>query len=117
MRSLVAVSWGEVVGTTWTMPSLAPGADGKGVTEATPGSLRSLPANAVSAAASAGDFTSATSCKGPLKPGPKPCAIRSYALRVELPEGSLPESEEPSRSESIGNINTSMTTVAATANG
>src|SRR5665811_882151 len=116
MSSLVAASWGEVVGTTWTMSTLAPGAVGKGVTDATPGSLRSLPVNAASAAVSAGDFTSATSCNGPLKPGPKPFAIKSYALRVELPEGSLPESEDPSRSERTGSINTSMTTIAPTAN-
>src|ERR1035437_9691960 len=116
MSSRVAASWGEVVGTTWMMPSLAPGAAGKGVTDATPGSLRSLPVNAASAAVSAGDLTSATSCNGPLKPGPKPFAIKSYALRVELPEGSLPESEDPSRSERTGSINTSMTTIAPTAN-
>ena len=44
----------------------------------------------------------ATITKGPLKPGPKPSASRSYASRVVSPFGLVPASLTPRRSERTG---------------
>src|SRR5215472_12349808 len=95
MRPEVAVASGEVPGVTWITVVL------------------SVAASDLSAAASAGDLVCATSSSGPLNPGPKPSASRSYACRVVDDEGSLPWSEEPSRTLSTGMAK--MTTTAAAA--
>ena len=50
-----------------------------------------------------------------MKPGPNPCASRSYAWRVVWLAGSLPASLEASRRPSAGAANASITAVAATA--
>ena len=56
-----------------------------------------------------------TSVSGPLNPGPKPCASRSYA-RFEVKEvGLLPASLFPSRSQSAGAASSSISDVAAIA--
>ena len=72
----------------------------------------------LSAAVSAGELVCATSSSGPLNPGPKPSASRSYACQVVVEEGSLPWSEVPSRKLSTGMAKMTMTaaaTVASTA--
>jgi hypothetical protein len=59
--------------------------------------------------------SSARIVSGPLKPGPKPAASMSYALRVVVPVGLLPWSEEPSRSDSAGIASVAITTTATAA--
>jgi hypothetical protein len=88
MRSDVAFASGDLTGVTW-MTSVPPGAASVRtlVTSATLG----RPASSVrSAARSAAELVRATSSSGPLKPGPKPPASRSYACRVMLEEGRCP---------------------------
>jgi hypothetical protein len=99
---------------TWTMPIVAPGWAGRAKAAATPGVRATV---AVSEARACWSAFSATSCSGPLKPGPNPSLSRSYALRVVLAAGSLPWSEEPSRSDSTGAESASMMISATAARG
>ena len=52
---------------------------------------------------------SAASKIGPLKPGPKPLASRSYARRVVSDDGSLPWSAAPRRIENTGRASVTST--------
>jgi hypothetical protein len=75
MRVLVAAASGDVVGIT--LISVAPWPGMGAETAAMPGSVLSVLASLASAAASVGEPVVATSCSGPLKPGPNPSASRS----------------------------------------
>ncbi len=111
----VCTDSGEVVGVTVTTPTVAPVFIGIAVTLATPLRVLSSFVRVVSAAWSALVGAWATRVSGPLKPGPKPSASRSYALRVVVEAGSLPWSEEPRRSERVGMDSASITSRAAPA--
>src|SRR5258708_13531791 len=88
MRVLVAAASGEVVGITVISVAPLPGMGAE--TAATPCSVLSVPVSLASAALSAGDPAVATSCSGPLKPGPTPPADRPYALRGVGDESAFP---------------------------
>ena len=57
---------------------------------------------------------STTTCSGPLKPGPKPSASRSYAWRWVVDGGLVPASVMPRRIESSGTASSSITARPAT---
>ncbi len=96
MRSDVAFASGEVAGVTWmtSVPLVA-----ASVLTLVTSPTRGRPASSVrSATASAGERVCATSSSGPLKPGPKPSASRSYACRVVLAyQAGLPGAHVPGR--------------------
>ena len=96
IRSDVAFASGEVPGVTWMTSVPAVGGDLAHACHVGHPGQAGL-SSVRSAAASAGELVWATSSSGPLKPGPKPSASRSYACRVVVEAGSLPWSEEPSR--------------------
>ena len=75
IRVLVALASGEVVGITLISEAPWPGTGAE--TAAIPGSVLSVSASRVNAAVAAGDPVVATSCSGPLKPGPNPSASSS----------------------------------------
>ena len=54
---------------------------------------------------------------GPLVPGPKPVAMRSYACRCVVDVGRLPSSDSPRRIDSTGHAITSRISTPAMANG
>src|SRR4051794_16990938 len=85
---------GEVVGTTSRLETLPTA--GARRTAATPGVDCNVETRRSRTGASAADSVSATTWNGPLKPGPNPCASRSYATLVVDDAGSFPWSDEPS---------------------
>ena len=113
-RSVVACAWGAERGNTLNTIVRPDGLTRGGVTEATPGVERSTEPTCEAAPPSPARGNSAATTSGPLKPLPKPCASRSYALRVVLPAGSLPASLDPARMDSAGTASTSMIPSPAT---
>ena len=90
--SLVAASCGDDVGMTWMMnASEAVGFSrslGNGpATRSTPGSASIAAGRLCTIAAPEGSSISIARTNGPLKPGPKPSATRSYACRVVVASG------------------------------
>ena len=81
-------------------------------TAATPGSAATA-ARTSRSAPSPPSGTLAASRSGPLKPGPKPSASVSYAVRVVEPARSLPSSGWPSRRLAKGAASRSSTSVPA----
>ncbi len=74
-----------------------------GVTAATPGvSARAPRSSSAAPSARPSPPVWATTTSGPLNPGPKPSASRSYAARPVVEAGSLPASAKPSRMSSAG---------------
>ena len=110
---MVCAACGLVVGYTEMIAALPVGASVGRSTDPTPGVLRIAAASFVSAGRSAAPAVCATTVKGPLKPGPKAAASRSYALRVVEDAGLLPSSDAPRRSEKNGIASNTSTTAAA----
>src|SRR5262249_1290190 len=94
IRSEVCLASGDVVGVTWITSTPAFG--GWAPTLATPGTLASAGVRRSPALVAGGEWAWATPSSGPLKPGPKPSASRSYAWRDVLDAGSLLASDAPS---------------------
>src|SRR5256885_5370199 len=80
-------------------------------TEAIPGVSLSVVVNRARPPVSPADGRLTASWRGPLKPGPKPAASRSYAWRVVWLVGSLPESLAPSRRPRAGEAKASSRAV------
>ena len=115
ISSLVASSCGALAGRASINATFPLGDGTGGLTDARPSVFSSVSASCCTLGRSAlpfGVFT--TIWKVPLKPGPNPCASRSYALRVVVDSGSCPASEEPRRSDSAGTASASITISAAT---
>src|SRR5919204_6078389 len=114
-RSVVACACGAERGYALNTTVRPDGLTRGGVTDATPGVELNVFRICPRAAVSPLRGSSAATTSGPLKPLPKPCASRSYALRVVLPAGSLPASLEPGRIDRAGTASTSMIARPATA--
>ena len=100
MVASVASSCGDELGIASSVATPAASLTCAGSTEAMPLSARMAAVSGSMTVASC-EMSMATT-KGPLTPGPKPSASRSYARRCVRLCGSEPSSGKPRRSESTG---------------